>query len=204
MNILNWQITTGCESLGGGCVSCPSLIQHKENNWNYSVMEHRARLAEPFLTENPSCFLVSLGSDLFHSSVMNEFIIDAFEVMNKCPEHHFEIATKRIHRAVGMETELTWSNNIMIGTTVESEDYKYRIGILKEIPTENKFISFAPLLGDVGELDLSGIKMVGASGEDWELRRPFDPIWIENIRRQCLDQDIQWINTHAIYDKEAM
>lgn len=203
MNILNWQVTSGCESLGGGCVSCPSLIHYKDNKLDYSIKEHRERLAEPFLTTQPSCFLVSLGSDLFHKSVSDDFIRHAFEVMNKCSEHYFEIATKRPHRVVVMSPYLTWSKNIMIGTTVETEDYKYRIDILRQVPTENRFISFAPLLGDVGEVDLSGIKMAGGCREDWELRRPFDPEWLANIRRQCLDQDIQWINTHAIYDKEA-
>lgn len=203
MNVINWQITSGCESLGGGCVSCPSLIHYKENNWDYSLKEHRERFAEPLLTEEPTCFIVSLGSDLFHWNVMDNFIIDAFAVMNKCPEHHFEIATKRIGRAVTMNTYLTWSENIMIGTAIESEDHKYRLKILKQIPTENRFVSFAPLLGDVGELDLTGIKMVGASGEDWELKRPFDPEWLANIRRQCIEQNVKWINTSAIYDKEA-
>jgi len=170
---------------------------------DYTVKEHRERLAEPMLREEPACFIVSLGSDLFHRLVMDQFIIDAFEVMNKCPEHHFEIATKRLSRAVTLEPFLKWSDNIMIGTSIETEDYKYRAEILKQIPTENRFISFAPLLGDIGEIDLTGIKMAGACGEEWELRRPFDPAWIENIKKQCLDQDIQWINTHAIYEKEG-
>lgn len=203
MNILNWEITTGCESLGGGCVSCPSLHYYKDNNLDYKPKEHRERFAEPLITTESSCFLVSLGSDLFHRLVSDQFIIDAFEVMNKCPEHHFEIATKRLYRVVAMTPYLKWTDNIMIGTSVEAEEYKHRIKTLKQIPTENKFISFAPLLGDVGEVDLSGIKMAGAYGEDWELRRPFDPEWIENIRKQCLEQDIQWINTHAIYEKEV-
>jgi len=170
---------------------------------DYTVKEHRERLAEPMLREEPACFIVSLGSDLFHRLVMDQFIIDAFEVMNKCPEHHFEIATKRIDRAITMIPFLTWSDNIMIGTAIESEDHKYRLKQLKQIPTENRFISFAPLLGDVGELDLTGIKMVGAYGEDWELKRPYDPEWIANIRRQAFEQNVKWINTSVIYDKEA-
>jgi len=202
MNVINWQITTGCESLGGGCVSCPSLHHYKDNNWDYTIQEHRARFVEPIVTAKPTCFLVSLGSDLFHRLVSDKFIIEAFEVMNKCPEHNFEIATKRLFRAVALESHLTWSENIMIGTSIESQEYKYRMEILKQIPTKNRFISFAPLLGDVGEIDMSGIKIAGACGEDWELRRPFDPKWLENIRRQCLDQDVQWINTHAIFEKE--
>ncbi len=202
MNILNWQITTGCESLGGGCLSCPSLLESKEKGWNYAIKEHRSRFTEPLLTEEPSCFMVCLGSDLFHKDVTDQFIIDAFAVMNKCKEHYFEIATKRIYRAITMGAQLTWSDNIMVGTAVESKEYKYRIKVLKQLETKNKFISFAPLLGDVGELDLSGIKMAGGCGETWELQRPFDPVWLENIRKQCFEQDIQWISTHAIYEKE--
>ena len=133
---------------------------------------------------------------------MDNFIIDAFEVMNKCPEHDFEIATKRLERAVWMSRRLTWSDNIMIGTTIESEEHKERLIDLKQIPTENRFVSFAPLLGDVGKVDLTGIKMAGACAEEWELKRPCDPEWIENIKRQCEEQNVEWINTSAIYEKE--
>ena len=145
MNIVNWPITSGCESLGGGCVSCPSLHHYKDKGWDYTIKEHPARLVEPLVTEQPSTFLVSLGSDPFHKLVTDKFIIDAFEVMNQCPEHHFEIATKRLYRAVEMKPYLKWTDNIMIGTAIESEDFKYRLDTLKQIPSKNRFVSFAPL-----------------------------------------------------------
>jgi len=203
MNINNWLILSGCTSKGGGCLSCPSLLEYKANGWDYSIKMHPERLAEPLLVEEPTCFIVALGSDLFHDDVPWEFIDKVFQVMNKCPEHKFEIATKRVERLACVASSLKWTDNIMIGTAVESDEHLWRMGYLQQVPTENRFVSFAPLLGDVGSLDLTGIKMAGGTGEDYGLRRPFDPAWLENIKRQCDDQKVQWINSFSIYESEA-
>jgi len=202
MNIENWQVTSGCTSLGGGCVSCPSLMEYKNKGWDYKVKVHHERVAEPMLVDDPTCFIVSLGSDLFHEDVSDDFIKSVFTVMNKADYHHFEIATKRVKRLADMSGSLKWTENIMIGTSVETENHKWRIDYLCEVPTENRFISFAPLLGNVGKVDLSGIKIAGGSGEEWELKRPFDPEWLANIRKQCEAQKTQWIESFSIYETE--
>jgi len=189
--------------MGGGCISCPSLMEYKDKGLDYSIKMHPERLAEPLLVEEPTCFIVALGSDLFHAGVPFKFIQDVFEIMNKCPEHKFELATKRVETLAFLASCLEWTDNIMIGTAVESDKHKLRIWYLQQVPTENRFISFAPLLGDVGPVNLTGIKMAGGMGENYGLRRPFDPAWLENIKRQCEDQKVQWINSYSIYESEA-
>lgn len=203
MNKKNWALTTGCESLGAGCESCPSLWEYKRKGWDYSIKIHPEKLFEPLENNEPTYYTVSFGSDLFHAEVPDLFIDAVFKIINRAPGHTFELMTKRVERLSDMASSLQWPDNVLVGTTVESADQKWRVKYLKDVPTDKRFVSFVPLLGEVGEVDLSGIMSAGGMGEEWELKRPFDQQWLDNIKRQCGDQSVQWIDSYSLYEQEA-
>lgn len=190
MGTLNWQITSGCESLGGGCESCPSLLEYQNKGWDYSIKTHPERLYDPMKIKEPTNFSVSLGSDLFHKDVPDYFIERAFTLMNITHQHSYNIVTKRAERLREIAPSLEWTENIYIGVTVESSQYKQRIDYLKKVKSHHRFISFVPLLGPVGNLDLSGIEYAGVSSENWGFARPCKDEWIDEIERQCLNQGV--------------
>jgi hypothetical protein len=68
--------------------------------------------------------------------------------------------------------------------------YRSRIEILKKVPGKVRFISFEPLLGSLGELDLSGISWAIVGGESGPNHRPIKPEWVREIRDQCLEQGV--------------
>ena len=75
--------------------------------------------------------------------------------------------------------------NVWIGTTVEPAEYKYRIDILRSIKGAFNFLSCEPLLGDLGELDLTGIDWVIVGGESgFKEVRPMKEKWAMNIKEQ--------------------
>lgn len=199
METLNWEITTGCGNLGGGCESCPSLLEYQRKGWDYSIQLHENRLTQPTKIKEPTVFTVSLGSDLFHESVPDEFIKRAFDVMNYVPEHTFEVITKRAERLVFIAKDLEWTPNISMGVTVESEKYKWRIDCLREVPAVVRFVSFLPVLGPVGKLNLDGIHIAGMGGEDWGLNRPCESAWLDEIERQCLEQGVEITSEFNMY-----
>ena len=47
-----------------------------------------------------------------------------------------------------------------------------------------------PLIGPVGELDLSGIHWVIVGGESGPGARPMKPEWAEDVKRQCEEQNV--------------
>lgn len=55
-------------------------------------------LAEPLSWRKPARIFVNSMSDLFHHSVTNEEIAAVFGVMAACPQHTFQILTKRADR----------------------------------------------------------------------------------------------------------
>ncbi|MGD9201449.1 MAG: DUF5131 family protein, partial [Chitinispirillia bacterium] len=93
------------------------------------------------------------------------------------------------------------SHHIWLGVTVENTDYKKRIEDLRKMKCKVKFISFEPLLGRFGKLDLKGIDWVIVGGESGPGARPIKEEWILEIKDQCEEQVVpfffkQWGGVH--------
>ena len=110
--------------------------------------------------------------------------------MNRAPWHTFQVLTKRAERLANISKRLSWGKNIWMGVSIENEKYKYRIELLKKSNAKVKFVSFEPLLGDVGKLGLKGIDWVIVGGESGPQARYMAPEWVEKIRDRCLEQHI--------------
>ena len=188
-----WRIVTGCEVLTEGCDSCPSYTHARDNDLSYDVQIAWNRLEEPLKQGEPRIYQVAFGSDLFHEAVSKDAIKRIFDVMNKS-NHHFEISTKRIERAFCVTRGLEFTPNIIMGCSVEKAEYKWRIGYLRKIPAAFRFLDMVPILGPMGELNLTGIHGVGACSEVWGLGRQADPKWIEEVRLQCEQQKVGFVS----------
>src|SRR5207245_9964349 len=77
------------------------------------------------------------------------------------------------------------ADHIWLGTSVELAMYRSRIEILKRIPARVKFVSFEPLLGPIGEVNLDGISWAIVGGESGPNHRPIRVEWIREIQRAC-------------------
>ena len=75
--------------------------------------------------------------------------------------------------------------NVWLGTSVENSKEKHRIDTLREVPAAIRFLSFEPLLGSLGELNLEGISWAITGGESGHHARPMLSHWVEAIREQC-------------------
>jgi protein gp37 len=53
-----------------------------------------------------------------------------------------------------------------------------------------KFLSLEPLIGDVGQLNLSGIRWAIAGGESGPGSRFMNAEWVRSIRDQCINQRV--------------
>lgn len=109
--------------------------------------------------------------------------------MNRAKWHTFQVLTKRAERLSELASVLAWSDNIWQGVTVENEKYKFRVDYLRKIPAAVKFISFEPLIGDVGQVNLEGIDWAIVGGESGFNCRPMELDWVLNIKRQCETQN---------------
>ena len=60
-----------------------------------------------------------------------------------------------------------------------------RIGHLRRAPATIRFISFEPLIGPVGTVNLKGIHWAIVGGESGRGARPIREEWIDAIYEQC-------------------
>jgi protein gp37 len=99
-----------------------------------------------------------------------------------------------------MANNLEWPNNIWAGVSVENSDFLYRLAHLRGVPAAVRFVSFEPLLGPIGRVDLAGIDWVIAGGESGPGARPMEKSWVVEIREQCHEEGVpfffkQWGGT---------
>jgi protein gp37 len=167
----------------------------------FQLTLHEDCLNDPFSWKKPARIFVNSMSDILHSDVPLEYIQKIFDVMNANSQHVFQVLTKRTERLNEIADKVSWTENIWLGVTVENDCCKNRIFHLKDIPAEIKFISFEPLLNDVGTLDLSGIDWAIIGGESGRYARPMQEHWVLNIKDQCEEQGVmfyfkQWGGTN--------
>jgi protein gp37 len=148
------------------------------------------KLNEPARWKTPRKIFTCSMSDLFHEQVPFEFIDQVFKVMVTEKRHTFQLLTKRAERLVELSPRLTWSPNIWVGVSVESEEQKSRIQYLQAVPAAVRFISFEPLLGSISHVNFSGIDWVIVGGESGVHARKMEVEWATEIRDQCITNHV--------------
>lgn len=193
-----WNPVTGCTKVSPGCTHCYAermtrrltamgLPNYKDG---FTLRMHPQVLELPLRWKKSQTIFVNSMSDLFHKDVQRDFIVQTFDVMNRAHWHTFQVLTKRAERLAALHAELPWSDNIWMGVSVETKDYKRRIDFLRNTNARVKFISFEPLLADIGKVDLSGIDWAIVGGESGPGARAMDPKWVMSLRDQCVAQKV--------------
>lgn len=189
-----WNPTTGCTKISAGCKHCYAEIMHRrlramgQDKYTepFRVLKtHEKELERPLSWRKPRVVFVNSMSDLFHDQVPLSFIQRVFSVMNHCSRHTFQVLTKRADLLERYAPNLTWTDNIWMGVSVEDERVAHRIDHLRRTGAQVKFLSLEPLLSPLPHLDLSGIDWVIVGGESARKPRPIREEWVETIRQQC-------------------
>ena len=153
------------------------------NGFDLTLQPHALEL--PLRWKKPQRIFVNSMSDLFHDDVPLQYIRQVFEVMRRAHWHQFQILTKRAERLMELSASLDWPTNVWMGVSVENAAYKSRIDCLRRTGARIRFLSVEPLLGPVGELDLSKIDWVIVGGESGPGARELKREWVIDVRKQC-------------------
>ncbi len=190
---VTWNPTTGCSKVSEGCLNCYAermsmrlkamgVLKYRNG---FDLTTHEDVLNDPLLWRKPKMIFVNSMSDLFHEDLPPEFLKRVFDVMNKCPQHVFQLLTKRSDILRQYAPLLNWTSNIWMGVTVENLKVQYRINDLIHVPSAVKFLSLEPLLTSLPDLNLNGIDWVIVGGESGPGARPMKAEWVYDIKTQC-------------------
>jgi len=203
-----WNPVAGCSIVSAGCKHCYAMemarrleamgiekyagltrLSGKRAIWNGVVREDKDALELPYRWKKPRKIFVNSMSDLFHERVSDRFIARVWSVMAETPHHNFQILTKRPERMAKVVTDTIRAvlPNVWLGTSVENAEAAVRIRHLRDAPAAIRFISFEPLIGTVGQVDLSGIHWAIVGGESGRGARPIREQWIDDIHAQCIE-----------------
>src|SRR5258708_37150667 len=110
-----WNPVTGCSKVSQGCKHCYAE-RIADRFWGdrpfTEVQCHPERLAHPRPIRKGTMFFVNSMSDLFHPDVLEDFIRAVFKVMSECPQHTFQVLTKRSERLADLACNLRWPANM--------------------------------------------------------------------------------------------
>ena len=174
-----WNPVTGCSKVSPGCANCYAETLSLRFGWSAkpwtlanaaeNVVLHPERLVLPTRWRQPRRVFVNSMSDLFHELVPDPYIRQVFDVMASCPQHEFQVLTKRPRRMRDLHRQWTDRHgilpNVWLGTSIENDRWVRRADELRQTPAAVRFISAEPLLGPLPSLDLAGIDWLIVGGE---------------------------------------
>ncbi len=195
-----WNPIVGCSIVSPGCTNCYAMkmaariqkmnrtggsgsnyVNHYDGTTQDSkagaVWTGKVALApdklflKPISWRQPRRVFVNSMGDLFHESISDEWIDRVFAVMALCPQHTFQVLTKRAERmrvylshqaveriyAAACRNDETLADrwrwplpNIWLGVSCErQQEADERIPLLLQTPAAVRFISAEPLLGQI-------------------------------------------------------
>lgn len=219
-----WQIAAGCDEVSEGCRGCYSarlcgtrlknlpatrgLVRQTSGGrytWTGEVRLNEQALDVPLKVKAPTTWFVGDRTDLFHPGIPEWFRNLVFATMSLCPQHTFQVLTKRpeaalpylrgltgaMHPAADTPTEARgWPlPNVWVGVSVENQRRAdERLPVLAEIPAAVRWVSLEPLLGPlalgryVEFLDWAVIG--GETASPGHPARPMHPSWPVDAVRQ--------------------
>ncbi|MBY0566015.1 MAG: phage Gp37/Gp68 family protein [Hyphomonadaceae bacterium] len=197
-----WNPVTGCTKLTAGCDFCYAErfserfrgVPNHPFETGFDLTLRPERVTQPLSWKKPKRIFVNSMSDLFHKEVPRAFIDKVFDTMEHADWHTFQVLTKRSslltrylkHRyGDGLAPPHIW-----LGVSVEDAKNTVRIKHLRAAQASTKFISFEPLLGPVGAVDLTSINWAIVGGESGPRSRPMEEAWALEILKQCRAQKV--------------
>jgi protein gp37 len=188
-----WNPVTGCTKISAGCKNCYAerlakrlLAMGSARYVNgFKLTLHEDALDLPKSWRSPRVIFVNSMSDLFHENVPVKFIERVFATIRQCPQHTFQILTKRSERLKNLANKIEWPHNVWMGVSVENAAVLHRVDDLREVPAAVRFLSCEPLIGPLDGLDLTGIHWVIVGGESGPKSRLMKTEWIHGVYRAC-------------------
>lgn len=211
-----WNVAVGCKKVDSDCRFC-YMYRDSMNGTRYNPREIRRTTSVfdlPLRLKGAKKIFTSSLTDFFLEEI-DSYRDELWEIIRKCPQHTFQILTKRPER-VAQCLPADWGmgyDNVWLGTSCGSQGaLNKRLPHLLKLHAVVKFLSIEPLwqgmtfydsalygsawfknIDDDGnkegklEMDVDWVIIGGESGNDFGkyTYRPCQLDWIESIIEEC-------------------
>lgn len=196
-----WNPISGCSPISVGCANCyaqkvvaadPSraMLTNSQGHWTGAVRFNPDQVEEPLFRSARHLVFVCPHGDLFHERAEPAWIDRAFNVMERSPQHVFQVLTKRAARmrefVAARYSQIKPPSHIQFGVSVERQQEAIeRIPHLLAIGAKVRYITLFPLLGMIDLRVALGTGKINFVIAGAEAQRPPDQAWIEQIAEHC-------------------
>ncbi len=220
-----------CEKIAPGCANCyASTMQRRFQMPSFGSGQKRDDV-EIFLDESvlerirkrkkPTRFFIEDMSDLFGDWMKPEWLKACFETFDACPQHTFQLLTKRPENVrkmiptyfpsyipeAGSMNRPGPRPNVWLGVSVSEQASANKL-VPELLHCRDLaavlFLSAEPLLGlTILSQWLDEIDLVIVGGESGPGARPMHPMWARSIRDQCQATGVAFFyKQHGAYSTE--
>lgn len=202
--LIEWADSTlglawGCTKVSKECQNC--YAEELSKVFGRDFLKPTPRMQDKIIADLNKIYakkarivFVNSMTDTYHKDYDFDLIASWFDLLFNFQEQEFLILTKRIERAVEFHKTYSVPKNCWIGTSIGIKQSIPRLEFLKQIDTKIRFVSFEPLLEDLGEMDLSGIHWGIVGGESSRMLnpRPMKEEWALNVLAQCRKYNVAY------------
>ena len=196
-----WNPVTGCTPCSPGCDHCYARrmlsrhlpeMGHDEDPG--TLVFHEDRLDTPEHWRKPRLVFCGSMTDMFQDGMPPNWQTSVLHTMRSLRGRHhtYILLTKRPGNArkvfVGLRngSDTLWPlPNVWLGVTICTREELYKREVLRRTPAALRFVSFEPLLGDMGTVNLDGIGWVIVGGETGPGARIMRLDWVHRIQDDC-------------------
>ena len=201
----------GCTKVSPGCAKCYAEREMSRFGRDFNAVQRTSRrvFESPLHWKTPRRIFTCSWSDFFHPGA-DAWREEAWEIIKATPWHTYQILTKRPELMVAWAKIHGWPEHVWAGTSVESQKYAPRLGVLARVPAKVRVVSVEPMLGPVdlrqwlhppcidpfcsgcdAEAVLNWVICGGESGPGF---RPMELAWLEDLAGQCSDAGVPcWV-----------
>ena len=145
-----WNPWYGCQRVSPGCDFCYADRDMRRFGRDFATVTQAAPATfnAPLRWKESQRIFTCSWSDFFIRQA-DSWREAAWSVMERTPQHQYQILTKRPGRMLAWAKEKGWLPNVWAGTSVESQKYAPRLDLLAQVPAPVRFVSVEPMLGPV-------------------------------------------------------
>jgi protein gp37 len=181
-----WNPWVGCLKVSPGCDNCYMYRDRRRYGQDGAAIRRTAPATFNAPTKWPRSLIFTCSWSDFFLAQADDWRPEAWGIIERTPQHTYQILTKRATRMLSWSQEHGWPDHCWAGVSVESGKYLHRRDVLRQVPAQHRFLSLEPLLEDLGELNLEGIGAVIVGGESVPGFRPMGLEWTKDVRDQCI------------------